>query len=274
MSVTYHINALGEVGRCKARQGGCPFGGDSDHYPSKEAARRAYEEKMKSLSIPDRAALKQDLKIHHLMEGIVGRYDQFKEKLCPELDQLLTKQHRAPGNYPAGTREELEELAKRRDSVAEFFHHRRWEALKILTNERTLMGNKKNLSTQRVSNAVGAPGLLGSKEILAKSFEQLLGEKRIEVEKRLENLKTIKLRWEKNEAQKLRLQLKDISALELLVADRNDFARRLREWHIELEDHIGILEMVRLHVEQINRKQDNSEFTRMDEGGDALINGF
>ena len=39
----YHINDKGEAGICTATQGGCPFGGDAQHYSSAELARSAYE---------------------------------------------------------------------------------------------------------------------------------------------------------------------------------------------------------------------------------------
>lgn len=40
----YHINPqTGDPGVCKAIAGGCPFGGEEEHYTSKEAARAAYE---------------------------------------------------------------------------------------------------------------------------------------------------------------------------------------------------------------------------------------
>lgn len=42
----FHINGAGEAGACRAEKGGCPFGGDENHYSSAEAARTAYEEKM------------------------------------------------------------------------------------------------------------------------------------------------------------------------------------------------------------------------------------
>ena len=41
----YHINSRGEVGRCRADNRQCPFGGDSDHYDTPEAAQEAYEKK-------------------------------------------------------------------------------------------------------------------------------------------------------------------------------------------------------------------------------------
>lgn len=39
----YHVNAAGEAGPCKATQGGCPFGGEENHYSTPEEARAAYE---------------------------------------------------------------------------------------------------------------------------------------------------------------------------------------------------------------------------------------
>lgn len=40
----FHINPKsGDAGRCKAENGNCPFGGESEHHPTAEAARAAYE---------------------------------------------------------------------------------------------------------------------------------------------------------------------------------------------------------------------------------------
>jgi hypothetical protein len=41
----FHINAKGEAGKCSATQGGCPFGDESQHYTSPEAAREGYEKR-------------------------------------------------------------------------------------------------------------------------------------------------------------------------------------------------------------------------------------
>lgn len=41
----FHINSQGEPGKCSAEKGGCPFGSESEHHASPEAARSAYEEK-------------------------------------------------------------------------------------------------------------------------------------------------------------------------------------------------------------------------------------
>lgn len=39
----FHVNDKGESGQCRATQGGCPFGGEAQHYSSPEIARQAYE---------------------------------------------------------------------------------------------------------------------------------------------------------------------------------------------------------------------------------------
>lgn len=44
----YHVNRAGEAGPCKATKGGCPFGGEDEHYSSPEAARAAFEESMEN----------------------------------------------------------------------------------------------------------------------------------------------------------------------------------------------------------------------------------
>jgi hypothetical protein len=47
----FHINNAGDAGLCRAKQGGCPFGGDDAHFPSIESAREAYEMSMESVSV-------------------------------------------------------------------------------------------------------------------------------------------------------------------------------------------------------------------------------
>lgn len=47
----YHVNAKGETGICKAQNGGCPFGGESEHYATPEAAREAFEASNSSFAV-------------------------------------------------------------------------------------------------------------------------------------------------------------------------------------------------------------------------------
>ena len=49
--MSFHINpATGEPGKCSAVVKSCPFGGESEHYESKDAARKAYETSMAGAS--------------------------------------------------------------------------------------------------------------------------------------------------------------------------------------------------------------------------------
>lgn len=49
----FHVNNSGEAGQCKATQGGCPFGGDAQHYESSEVARQAFELSMAGSQVPE-----------------------------------------------------------------------------------------------------------------------------------------------------------------------------------------------------------------------------
>lgn len=49
----FHINNAGEAGQCRATQGGCPFGGDAQHYESPEFARQAFELSMAGSQVPE-----------------------------------------------------------------------------------------------------------------------------------------------------------------------------------------------------------------------------
>jgi hypothetical protein len=40
----FHINGKGEAGACKATKGGCPFGDESEHFTTPEAARKHFED--------------------------------------------------------------------------------------------------------------------------------------------------------------------------------------------------------------------------------------
>jgi hypothetical protein len=39
----FHINSKGDPGKCSAKNGGCPFGSESDHYNTPEQARQEFE---------------------------------------------------------------------------------------------------------------------------------------------------------------------------------------------------------------------------------------
>jgi len=48
----FHINTAGEAGQCKAVNGKCPFGSESEHFTSAEAAREAFEARQESFATP------------------------------------------------------------------------------------------------------------------------------------------------------------------------------------------------------------------------------
>lgn len=64
----YHVNPAGEPGPCGANKN-CPFGGDSDHYTTKEAAREAYEKNMSAETLP--AASKKSAAIDSEVEKVI-----------------------------------------------------------------------------------------------------------------------------------------------------------------------------------------------------------
>ena len=49
----FHINGKGEPGACQAQEGNCPFGGDDDHYTSKDGARKSFESKNSKATFSD-----------------------------------------------------------------------------------------------------------------------------------------------------------------------------------------------------------------------------
>jgi hypothetical protein len=49
----FHINNSGESGNCRAEKGGCPFGGEEQHYSSAAEAGKAYESKMADQVVPE-----------------------------------------------------------------------------------------------------------------------------------------------------------------------------------------------------------------------------
>jgi len=63
----FHINSKGEAGACSAKtSAGCPFGGETEHYDSKEEAREAYESKTKTPAV----VLKKTGDLEPIPEGL------------------------------------------------------------------------------------------------------------------------------------------------------------------------------------------------------------
>jgi hypothetical protein len=50
--MAFHINSKGEAGKCKATQGGCPFGDSDQHYATAAEAQQAFEQSQETFSKP------------------------------------------------------------------------------------------------------------------------------------------------------------------------------------------------------------------------------
>lgn len=112
----YHVNDKGEPGRCAAYSGGCPFGGDSDHYTSQEEARAGFEDKMNHLtftkvSLPRNPEIRKAMVRDELTDeatlmvladdpsssvrrALAGRYDistEIADKLASDRDALVRR---------------------------------------------------------------------------------------------------------------------------------------------------------------------------------------
>lgn len=78
----YHVNDRGESGQCRAEKGGCPFGGEAQHYSSPEVARQAYELSMAGEQIatvkkaPSEKVQKAAEKLKNTLDERLGRTPQ------------------------------------------------------------------------------------------------------------------------------------------------------------------------------------------------------
>jgi hypothetical protein len=108
----YHINGRGEPGKCSAQKGGCPFGGEGQHYSTSDDARKAYENDRTSFGNSEKhlvmnsegsgTSLEGDGKPQETQESFYsvleartdlsnaeGDYDTFKEEYDTLEEQLL-----------------------------------------------------------------------------------------------------------------------------------------------------------------------------------------
>jgi len=75
MAGKWHINEKGEVSKCTAIKGKCPFGNEDSHYPTKESAYEAFQHKMEQSTINE--TNKKDLK-HYCKND--EEYERIKNK--------------------------------------------------------------------------------------------------------------------------------------------------------------------------------------------------
>jgi hypothetical protein len=89
----FHVNDKGEAGQCRANNGGCPFGGEAQHYSSPEIARQAYELSMAGEQF---ATVKKSASDKAASE----RVKQAAEKLKNTLDERLGRTNQNPPHLP------------------------------------------------------------------------------------------------------------------------------------------------------------------------------
>ena len=101
----YHINSKGEPGLCRAEAGGCPFGGEAVHYPTKENAQKAYELSNAAQAMPEAASKEPaPIKSPHVMRK--GRQLRPTEAIEQE-SQRLRGTYVQPTTLPAADAERL-----------------------------------------------------------------------------------------------------------------------------------------------------------------------
>ena len=124
----YHINPeTGEPGVCKATKGGCPFGGESDHYDSPTAAREAFEAGQSSFAVvikksgeavntPPRKEIKTfDAELHTALATAEDEYGEAEDKqdwLQSKIDSVGKAQSKLDRTLP-GTPERGEAMVAR-----------------------------------------------------------------------------------------------------------------------------------------------------------------
>lgn len=87
----FHINDRGEVDRCRAKKGGCPFDGETgldNHYGTKEETRRAFEERMESRLIHGPLSKTVPQNFSHFDSGKGFAMDSYYGEKSPRAIQL------------------------------------------------------------------------------------------------------------------------------------------------------------------------------------------
>jgi hypothetical protein len=120
----FHVNDKGESGQCRAEKGGCPFGGEAQHYSTPEIARQAYELSMAGEQI---ATIKKapSEKVVKAVENLTNSFakQQGRENANPNLP--LTREEYDPALHEGFKYDEVfYDEAKRRESMRSRFGQR------------------------------------------------------------------------------------------------------------------------------------------------------
>lgn len=116
----FHVNKAGKTGACSATKGGCPFGGESDHYSTEAEARQSFEDSqgsqittvsktgitkapsLKTLRESETAAIKAESDLRKVLERAVVAHRKggtVPESLIREFNETVTKLSEARGTW-------------------------------------------------------------------------------------------------------------------------------------------------------------------------------
>lgn len=112
MAEKFHINGKGEPGRCSAQHGGCPFGGENEHYVTKEGASVAYERSMADGSIPKLTKVPTRDQVVQVLDSMARGEDTIPEGV--EFEETPKKEITSESKPPTDMEARLSETPKER----------------------------------------------------------------------------------------------------------------------------------------------------------------
>lgn len=138
MAVKWHINDKGEVGRCSATKGNCPFGGASgleNHYASQEEAEKFVASSMVGFSTMGTSSKRRP------SESFKNARDTLRKSLV---------------DYGVSKSNELPEVRTVNEIVQHWFagDRKKYEAFKGLVNDQTMNATAKKSVAQLINRGV------------------------------------------------------------------------------------------------------------------------
>jgi hypothetical protein len=149
----FHINKSGNAGLCKAKKGGCPFGGDEAHFPTVEAAREAYEDSMgATTSLPNISRVRSPHKDMYI-SVLSSNRQVLTERFGDDLSDLEPGDYIASHLDPYSKEEKYLKIQVRSDSSVGYEELSGFQPLAPMTSERTLAAFKEADNSYRDLNA-------------------------------------------------------------------------------------------------------------------------
>lgn len=120
MSDKFHINASGNAGKCSAKQGGCPFGDESQHHATAEAARAQFEaDNSKDIPKVSKKSKVSKNKIEPVEPTVENGYTE-KVDSDGNVTQRVRLVNKRPDDHPTGTPAVIK---YREHSIEEIHYH-------------------------------------------------------------------------------------------------------------------------------------------------------